>query len=192
MIKEKNILDIDLLSINNDVDNNINVGIDVDGTLTKEVVGREILELGSSEVEKAMLGCTPQNGIDILFDGTLLGDDYNIYIITGRQEEYRYVTAEWLNMYGVPYDELIMFPNGFYKLNGYSIPKYIDMKIDIHIQKNIHCSLDDNGRVINALNNHGIYACQVTDNFKDAFEKVLSLKENIIKDNITNKDRSES
>ena len=187
MIKEKNILDIDLLSVNNHVNHNINVAIDVDGTLTKEVVGRDILELSFPEVEKAMISCSPKNGIDILLDSTLLGDNDNIYIITGRQEAYRCVTAEWLNMYGVPYDELIMFPNGFYKLNGYSIPKYIDLKIDIHIQKNIHCSLDDNDRVINALKNHGIYACQVTDNFKDAFEKVLKLK-----DNIRNKDRSEN
>lgn len=174
--KEIDILDIDLLGINNDVDNNINVGIDVDGTLTKEIIGRDILEsLSYHEVEKAMLDCTPQNGIDILFDDTLLGNNCNIYIITGRQEEYRCVTAEWLNVYGVPYDELIMFPNGFYKLNGYSIPKYIDLKIDIHIQKNIHYSLDDNDRVITALNEHGIFACQVTDNFKEAFEKVLKL-----------------
>ncbi len=185
MIKEKNMPNIDLANINSDT-NNINVGIDVDGTLTKEVVGREILELSYSEVEKVMLDCTPQNGIDILFDDTLLGNDCNIYIITGRQEVYRCATAEWLNTYGIPYDELVMFPNNFYRINGYDIPKYVDLKVDLHIQRNIHCSLDDNDSVINALNDRGIRACKVDDDFKDAFEKVLKLK-----DNIRNKDNNE-
>ena len=164
------------IDINNGINVNINIGIDVDGTLTKEVVGREILELGFSDVEKAMLNCTPKKGIDILFDDTLLGDNCNIYIITGRQEAYRCATAEWLNMYGISYDRLIMFPNNFYKLNGYSVPKYVSLKVDIHIKKDVHAAVDDNEHVINALNNSGVSACKVDDNFRDAFEKVLELK----------------
>ena len=109
-----------------------NIGIDVDGTLTREIVGRNILGLGYSEAAKAMLSCSPKNGIDILLDNTLQGN-YNIYIITGRQEAYRCATVEWLNMYGIPYEELVMFPNGFYATNGYSIPKYVDLKLEIHI-----------------------------------------------------------
>lgn len=158
-----------------DVNININVGIDVDGTLTKEVIGRKILELSYPEVEKAMLSCTPQNGIDILFDDTLLGNNCNIYIITGRQEAYRCVTAEWLSTYGIPYDELVMFPNNFYSINGYDIPKYVDLKVDLHIQRDISIAVDDNEKVIEGLNNSGVSACQVVDNFKDAFEKVLTL-----------------
>ena len=156
-----------------------NIGIDVDGTLTREIVGRNILGLGYSEAAKAMLSCSPKNGIDILLDNTLQGN-YNIYIITGRQEAYRCATVEWLNMYGIPYEELVMFPNGFYATNGYSIPKYVDLKLEIHIQKDIRLALDDKEEVINALNNSGIFACQVTDNFKEAFEKVTG--------NIWNKD----
>lgn len=177
MRKEKNMLDIDLLGINNDANNNINVGIDVDGTLTKEVIGRELLELGFSEVEKAMLSCTPQNGIDILFDDTLLGNNCNIYIITGRQEAYRCATAEWLNTYGIPYDELVMFPNNFYNINGYDIPKYVNLKVDLHVERDISIALDDNEKVIEGLNSSGVSACQVTDNFKDALEKVLASRD---------------
>lgn len=167
--------------------NNINVGIDVDGTLTKEVIGRELLELNYSEVEKAMLSCTPQNGIDILFDDTLLGNNCNIYIITGRQETYRCATAEWLNMYGIPYDELVMFPHNFYNIHGYDVPKYVNLKVDFHLQRDISIAVDDNEKVIEGLNNSGIFACRVTDNFKEAFENVLKLK-----DNTGNKDINEN
>ena len=154
----------------------INIGIDVDGTLTREIVGKDILELGPSEAEKAMLNCSPKKGIDILFDDTLLGDNCHIYIITGRQESYRCVTAEWLNMYGIPYDKLIMFPDGFYTTNGYSILKYVNLKLDIHIKKDVRLALDDKEEVIKVFNDSGICACKVEDDFREAFERVLELK----------------
>lgn len=184
MKEEINILDIDLSDINNDIDNNINscadndinIGIDVDGTLTREEIGRDMFKLSFPDVEKAMLNYTPKNGIDVLFDDKLLRN-CNIYIITGRQEKYRCATAEWLNMYGVPYDELVMFPDSFYNINDYNIPKYVNLKVDLHLQRDIGIALDDTVEVIEGLNSSGISACQVTDDFKDAFEKVLKLKD---------------
>lgn len=152
----------------------INIGIDVDGTLTNEVIGREMMSLNPSIIERAMLDCSPKNGIDILFEK--FENNYNYYIITGRQDTFRDVTTEWLDMYGIPYKELIMFPNDFYNINGYSIPKYVNLKIDIHIKKDIWIALDDNEHVIKGFNNSGISACQVTDNFRNAFEKVLELE----------------
>ena len=154
------------------VNTDINIGIDVDGTLTKEVVGRAVLELGHSEAEKAMLECSPKNGIDILFDDRLT-ENYNIYVITGRQEAFRSATTEWLEMYGIPYDELIMFPDGFYATNGYSMPIYVDLKLDIHIKRDIRLALDDKDEVIKVFNDSGIYACKVEDDFREAFERIL-------------------
>lgn len=184
MRKEKNILDINLSNIHSDIDNkyvddNVNIGIDVDGTLTKEVIGRELIELSHSDVERAILNCTPQKGIDILFDDKLLGNNCNIYIITGRQETYRCATAEWLNTYGIPYDELVMFPHNFYNIYGYDIPTYVNLKVDLHLQRDISIAVDDNEKVIEGLNSSGVFAYRVIDNFKDAFEKVLRLKDNI-------------
>lgn len=190
IIKYKNMLDIDLPSINSDINgdinNSINIGIDVDGTLTKEVIGRDILGLSYHEAEKAMLNCTPQNGIDILIDDALLGNNCNKYIITGRIERYRYVTIEWFDMYGIPYKDLTMFPNDFYDKNGYSVPKYAEYKLYLHLQKKIHASLDDNIQVVETLNRSGIPCYLVENDFKDAFEKVLKLR-----DNIRNKDNNE-
>ena len=159
------------------VNTNINIGIDVDGTLTREIVGRAILELGHSEAEKAILNCSPKKGIDILFDDRL-SEKYNIYVITGRQEEFRSATAEWLDTYGIPYDKLIMFPDGFYTANGFSILKYVDLKLDIHIKKDIRLALDDKEEVIKVFNDSGICACKVEEDFREAFERVLKLKNN--------------
>jgi len=134
-------------------EDNINLGVDVDGTLTKEIIGKDILSLSPKEVERAMLNRTPKDGIDVL-----LQNSFNIYIIR-RQEKYsRGATAGWFDMYGIPYKELNMFPDDFYILNGYSVPKYIEFKLDIHIRKNVHFSLDDNEQLINTLNEHGIPA----------------------------------
>ncbi len=154
----------------------VNISIDVDGTVTEEVIGQDILELDVPQVEEAMLNCTPKDGIDVLFDDTLRRSGYNTFIITGRQEKYRRVTSEWLDMQGILYDELVMFPNDFYEINGYVSPKYIELKVHNHIRKNIHFSLDDYQPMVDALNNCGIRSCRVADNFKDAFENVFAMR----------------
>lgn len=149
----------------------INIGVDIDGTLTKEKIDIEMFSLSPKEIEKRMINLTPKNGIDILLDTS-----HKIYLVTGRQERYRYVTTDWLDMYGVPYIDLTMFPNDFYLRNGYDIPKYVGHKLDIHIRKNLSLSLDDNENVVNMFNKFGIPTCKVDDNFRQAFEKVLQLR----------------
>lgn len=150
----------------------INIGVDIDGTLTKEKIDKDMFFLSHKEVEKRMSNLSPKDGIDILLDTV-----HNIYIVTGRQERFRDVTTDWLNTYGIPYKELNMFPNDFYMKNGYDIPKYVGLKLDIHIRKNLHISLDDNEQVVNMLNKFGIPTCKVDNNFRDAFERVLELRD---------------
>lgn len=145
-----------------------NLGVDVDGTLTKEVIGKEIMTLDPKKIEKMMINCSPKKGIDTLFDS-----DCKIFIITGRQEKYRQVTTDWLDMYGIPYEDISMFPNNFYTINEYSMPKYVNLKLDMHIEKDIHLAFDDTIEVVNHLNEHGIKTFVVTDNFKDAFYRAL-------------------
>lgn len=149
----------------------IDIGVDIDGTLTKEKIDNEMFSLSHKEVEKRMINLTPKNGIDILLDTT-----HKIYLVTGRQEQYRYVTTDWLDMYGIPYIDLTMFPNDFYIRNGYDMPKYVGLKLDIHIRKNLSLSLDDNEHVVNMFNKFGIPTCKVEDNFRYAFERVLQLR----------------
>ncbi len=158
----------------------INIGVDIDGTLTKEKIDRYTLSLSLREVEKIMSNLGPKDGIDILLD-----TDHNIYPVTGRQEKYRDVTTDWLDAYGIPYIDITMFPDDFYEKNGYDESKYAGFKLDIHIRKNLHIALDDNEHVVNMFNKFGIPTCKVDNNFRDAFEKVLELRNN--KDNRRNK-----
>lgn len=152
------------------VEDDISIGIDVDGTLTEDKIDRDIFALDPREVEKRMSKLSPKKGIDVLFDSGL-----DVHIITGRQEKFRYVTADWLDMYGIPYEDLTLFPDDFYEKNGYDVPRYVGLKLDIHTRKNIRMSLDDNERVIDMLNKFGITACKVDNNFREAFERVLEL-----------------
>jgi hypothetical protein len=148
------------------------IGVDVDGTLTEEKVGADLFTLSYKEMKKKMYYLSPKKGIDVLLDS-----DLDIHAITGRQERYREVTEDWLDMYGVPYKDLTLFPNNFYKIHGYDIPKYAGLKLDIHVRKNIRMSLDDNEQVVDMLNKFGILTCKVGNNFRDAFEKVLELRD---------------
>ena len=134
-----------------ETEDGINIGVDVDGTLTKENIHLDMLSRDPKEVEKIMLNFTPKDGIDVLLD-----TNHNIYPVTGRQERYREVTTDWLDTYGIPYIDITMFPNDFYKKNGYDVPKYVGLKLDIHIRKNLHISLDDNEQVVNIFNKFGI------------------------------------
>ena len=153
-----------------EVEDDISIGIDVDGTLTEDKIDRDMFSLDSREVDKRMSKLSPKKGIDVLFDSGL-----NIHIITGRQETFRYATADWLDMYGIPYKDITLFPDDFYRKNGYNVPVYASLKLDIHIRKNIHMSLDDNEHVVNTLNKFGIVTCKVDNDFRDAFERVLEL-----------------
>lgn len=150
----------------------ISIGVDVDGTLTEGKIDIDLFSLSYKELEKKMSGLAPKEGIDVLLDS-----DIDIHVITGRQERFRHVTEDWLDDYGIPYKDLTLFPNNFYMIHGYDIPKYAGLKLKIHVRKNIRMSLDDNEHVVNMLNKFGILTCKVDNNFRDAFEKVLELRD---------------
>lgn len=52
---------------------------------------------------------------DVLALCQLLGEIYNIAILTGRPEEKRFETISWLHTYGVPFRELHMRPSKDYR-----------------------------------------------------------------------------
>lgn len=148
----------------------IGIGIDVDGTLTNERLGEDIMTLIPEQVKKRFARCTLKKGADILFD-----TGFNIWIITGRREKYREVTTDWLDTHGILYKELVMIPDDFYS-GGYCISRYVSFKVDSHLKRNIRYALDDNIHVIEALNENGISACCVDDDFRKAFENVFRQK----------------
>jgi hypothetical protein len=150
----------------------ISIGIDVDGTLTEDKIDVDMFNMSADELEKKMSGLGPKEGIDVLLDSSL-----DIHIITGRQERFRAVTEDWLYDYGIPHKDLTLFPNNFYRIHGYNIPKYAGLKLDIHMRKNLRIALDDNEHIVDMFNRYGILTCKVDNNFRDAFEKVLELRD---------------
>lgn len=152
-----------------EVEGEISIGVDVDGTLTNERLGEEIMVLTPEQIKKRYAKCTLKKGAEILFEG-----DYNVFAITGRREIYRDITIDWFNLYGIPYEELVMVPDNFY-VGGYSVEKYVGYKVDSHIQRDIRYALDDNIYVIDALQRNGIYAHKVDGDFREAFDKIISL-----------------
>lgn len=156
--------------VNIDIEGEINIGVDVDGTLTNERLGEEVMTLTPEQIKKRYAKCTLKKGADILFD-----HDANIFAITGRREFYRDITVDWFNEIGVIYRELVMVPNNFYDGAGYTISKYVNFKVREHLQRNIKYAFDDNMYVVDALNQNGINTFKVDGDFGDAFRKMTNL-----------------
>ena len=155
------------------IEGEINIGVDVDGTLTNERLGEEVMTLTPRQIEKRYMECTLKKGADILFQKGI-----NSFAITGRRETYKEVTKDWFKMVGIPYKELVMVPNNFYPNDFFDLKKYIDFKINSHLQRNIKYGLDDSIYVINALKRNGIIACKVDEDFRNAFENLFVRKQN--------------
>lgn len=152
-------------------DGEINIGVDVDGTLTEERLGEEIMFLTPRQIEKRYMECTLKKGVEILLNKSLKG----LFAITGRREMYKEVTIDWFDMYGIPYRELVTVPNNFYPNGIFDLKKYIHFKIDAHKQRGIKYAFDDSIYVVDALNQNEINAFKVDGDFREAFEKMKNL-----------------
>ena len=146
----------------------INIGVDIDGTLTNERLGEDVMTLTSKQIEKRYMECTLKKGTDVLFQKGI-----NLFAITGRREMHKEITKEWFNMVGIHYKELVMVPNDFYPNNLFDMNKYIGFKINSHLQRSIRYGLDDSIYVIDALKKNGIIACKVDGDFRNAFENLF-------------------
>ena len=86
---------------------------DVDGTLALNLEKRSFYDMtrvGEDTLDPFM-GCV----IDALYNYgvEISGDRYpRVIVVSGRDDSCREATEEWLNRYGVPYDELIMRKEG--------------------------------------------------------------------------------
>jgi hypothetical protein len=149
--------------------------IDFDGTLTVESIG-DIIDLKKikrddyTQMKNEIASFTPKRGIEVLAK-------YNLrpIIITGRFESLRDVSELWLYNNKVPYSELIMTPDNYFK-GEFDWGKYIEFKVEEHLKIMPRFSLDDNKGVITALKQYDIPAFLVEDDF----EKIFTLAVNTI------------
>lgn len=87
-----------------------------------------------------------------------LAEQYAIYICTGREQKFREKTEKWLESHGIPFNELLMRPD------GNKDPDAVIKKVMLDsIQRtcNVVAVFDDREKVVNMWRENGILCCQV-------------------------------
>ena len=88
-----------------------------------------------------------------------LADDYLIVILTGRREETREVTEEWLDNQEVTYHMLIMRPEGN-REDDHKWKLSVGRLMGFH---NIAFVIEDRNRIVEAWRESGVRCIQVAD-----------------------------
>lgn len=139
---------------------------DMDGTLTNQNIGDYIGNdpfTNLKQIKKIALGFTPKKGIDVISRMNL-----RPIIITGRHENLRTITEQWLRMHNVPYSELVMM-----KFEKFDWDEYIKFKIIEHKKRLIKFALEDKQSIVSVLNGVGVPTFLVTDDFEKVFKKAM-------------------
>lgn len=125
---------------------------DIDGTIA--------IHNDRSPYEPAKCGTDKPNWdiIEIL-DNSFL--DRKIILVTGREDQYRSQTMDWLNRHGIPYNTLHMRPTGDFRKDDIIKQEIYDR--EIKYKYNIDFVLDDRNRVVDMWRRNGLTCLQVAD-----------------------------
>ena len=94
--------------------------------------------------------------IDIL---SLLFHENKIVIYSGRSDEVRLETMNWLSYYNIPYDTLRMRFEGDFTPDEVLKKSWLD--IDYQDKRLIVCVFDDRDKVVKMWRDQGLLCCQV-------------------------------
>lgn len=100
-------------------------------------------------------------------DGTIhwifarLADNATRIIVSGRSEDFKGVTADWLHFHGITYDYLYMRPSGDRRED--SIVKREIYEQHIKGKYDVRCVLDDRNRVVKMWREQGLKCLQVAE-----------------------------
>ena len=82
-----------------------------------------------------------------------LSRDHKIYVVSGRPEDYRETTVEWLRLHQVPYEALYMRRAGDYRPDDVVKQEILDRYFD---KDNIELVIEDRPRVIRMWKKNGL------------------------------------
>lgn len=82
-----------------------------------------------------------------------------VAILSGRGEETRAATEDWLKQYGIEYDKLIMRPVQDYQPDDVLKKSWLDAEFPSKDQ--ILCVFDDRNKVVDMWRREGLLCCQV-------------------------------
>ena len=85
-------------------------------------------------------------------------DGFKIIILTGRPDSIKEVTENWLDKYGIEYDELYMRTKREYYTKAHIFKKRI---YEMYIKDDVMCAYDDDEEIIQMWNDLGISAFKV-------------------------------
>jgi hypothetical protein len=85
---------------------------------------------------------------------------YEIIICSSRDDISRRLTEEWLNKYGIKYDQIYFRKKGD-RRKDYLIKE--EMWRDISTKYNIYLMFDDRNQVVNYARKMGLKVCQVAE-----------------------------
>jgi|JI10StandDraft_1071094.scaffolds.fasta_scaffold460806_2 phosphoglycolate phosphatase-like HAD superfamily hydrolase len=88
-------------------------------------------------------------------------DKYEIWITSGRSDQCKQQTVEWLKKHGVRYDNLIMRKSGDHTDDGTLKPSWLsDGTID---KSRVAFAIDDRNRVVKSWRDNGVPCLQVAE-----------------------------
>jgi len=136
---------------------------DIDGTLA-DLNGREqFLHNGKKDWDSFnanMYKDLPNMPIVELYHTLYNSKQYDLILITGRQERFRKVTETWLTGHNIPFDTLLMRGNDDFR-HDWEVKQDI-LKILQAQGKEILLSVEDRQSVVDMWRNHGITCLQCT------------------------------
>lgn len=139
--------------------------VDLDDTLAKATseraknIPKDKANATSQEWDKFMEGIERDRPVPLLRSLVMnLFMEYDLILVTSREEKLREITEEWLYNNGIKYDELHMRPNG-----DKSFPW--DLKEELFLDKisqkyEVVMAIDDEDRTCKMFEKHGITTLQ--------------------------------
>jgi hypothetical protein len=141
--------------------NNQTVIVDIDGTLADISHRRHHLEGKRKRWGKFFREMDRDLPIpEVAAKVRKLSQDHIIILVSGRPDEYREVTEQWLNRHDIPYQQLHMRKSGDFRPDDVVKQEILDR----HLRKeDIKLVIDDRPRVIRMWRNNGLEVEDVGD-----------------------------
>lgn len=135
--------------------------VDIDGTLA-DCAHRQHFIRGKRKKWKKFFEAASKDRprIDVVTQVRELAKRHSIRLVSGRPEEYRQQTLEWLDHYRIPFESLHMRENGDYRSDDIVKQEILDLCFD---KDNIELVIDDRPRVVRMWESNGLKVLDVGD-----------------------------
>ena len=149
------------MPINSDSESSL-VIFDLDGTLANVKHRLNLLAPPSPDYSSFDAACIFDEPIasTVAIAKAFHSSGFQIWILTGRSQNYESQTRGWLHKYQIPYDKLLMRPNGD-RQPDYKLKK--DWALKYALTKRAICALEDRDQVIQMWQELGVSSLKLVD-----------------------------